>query len=311
MTSQPPASPSRPDAAGLDARILQVEQRLIAREQAMRVHVETIGQRLRQKVRAGRQALPLIGLAAAASALVALVWWTLRRRSQPAGPAQHHAGHAVDTAGRHGELPWVRLAALAWPMLPAAWRSRISPATASTLAAVGLPLVERLLQGRRPAPLETMSSVDLARFAGTWFVVAQLPIRGGLENPVAETLSYLRRPDGGFDVLAASPGRRGAPSMRGVAQVAPGSGGARLSFSSWPAWLRWLPLAWTEHGVLHVDAAYDEALVGSSDRRRLWLLARRPPLAPQRRHALWQLARDRGFAVDGRQAGGDAPKPAV
>jgi lipocalin len=50
--------------------------------------------------------------------------------------------------------------------------------------------------------------------------------------------------------------------------------------------------------VLHVDTAYEEALIGSAGRDTLWLLARRPSLGAERRQALAQIAGDHGFAVD-------------
>jgi len=294
-----PTAPSLspPEATDLDTRILRVEQRLIAREEALRGSLETMVERVRLKLLAGRRALAVVGVSLAVSVLGGWVAWKLLRGSRRAPAAGRHAGGAPE-AERHGEIPWVRLLALAWPLLPAGWRSQVTPATASTLVAVGLPLVERLLQGRKPAPLITMPSVDPARFAGNWFVLAQLPPPRTDPKAPLGTLSYVRRPDGDFDVLAVAPGAPGGSPTRGIAQVEPGSGGARLRCSLWPVWLRWLPLAWAQHGILHVDATYGEALLGSSDRDHLWLLARRPQLAAQRWHALLQLAHERGFAVE-------------
>jgi apolipoprotein D and lipocalin family protein len=300
MTAQTLPGRSLPEAGDLDTRILLVEQRLIAREEALRVDIETVGQRVRQKLHVGRRALPAIGLSVTAAAVGAVVWWKWSHPSRPAASPQAR-GSSPDS-GRPAELPWVRLVALAWPMLPAAWRSRVSPATASTLAALGLPLIERMLHGRPPAPLVTMPSVDLTRFAGRWFVLARLPARVG---SAVGTLSYLPRPDGDFDAVSTSPTEPAEPPVHGIAQVEPGSAGARLRVSQWPRWLRFLPLAWTEHAIVHVDEAYGEALVGSSDRDHLWLLARQPQLAPQRRHALLQLARERGFAVERLMTGFD------
>ena len=66
----------------------------------------------------------------------------------------------------------------------------------------------------------------------------------------------------------------------------------------WPAALHSLPWVWSELAVLHVDAAYDEALIGSPSREMLWLWSRQPRLAPERQQALVQLARERGYAVE-------------
>jgi hypothetical protein len=43
----------------------------------------------------------------------------------------------------------LRGAAIVWPLLPANWRARVDPRTASLFMAVGLPLAELLFE-RRP-----------------------------------------------------------------------------------------------------------------------------------------------------------------
>jgi apolipoprotein D and lipocalin family protein len=287
-------------ASDVDARVLQVEERLIAREVRLRRGLAGIGLRMRRGLRPWRRGLPAIGVALALSSLGALAWlWWQRRAPHGAvgGPTgAHHAGDAAAAQG--GGIPWVRLVALGWPMLPASWRARVSPSMASSLVALGLPAAEWLLHGRRVPPPATMPSVDLARFAGDWCVLAQLP-RHRARTGRDTRLRYTPRADGHFDVLASGHGGfEGGANAPGLAQIVPGSGGARLALSRWPAWLRALPWAWSDHWILHVDADYTEALVGDARRERLWLLSRRPQLPPSRLTALLQLARERGFAVE-------------
>lgn len=277
---------------GLDARIRRVEQRLIEREQAFRRGCDALGRQLRDTLQPGRLLGSLLGGALAASAAGLLVW-RLRR---------HHVGLAAGAAAagtqpaphKGGSSSWVRLVALAWPMLPTAWRARISPASASMLAGVGLPLVEALLRGPRISPPATMPSVDLARFTGRWHVAARWPQAKARRRAAAE-MHYLPRDDGRLDVIWCDD--VGAP-LAGVAQVVPGSGGAKLRLSFAPRWLRVLPWAWHEQWLLHIEPAYDAALVGSPRRDRLLLLSRAPALAPAQRHALLLQARERGFAVE-------------
>jgi apolipoprotein D and lipocalin family protein len=84
----------------------------------------------------------------------------------------------------------------------------------------------------------------------------------------------------------------------GVARVVPRSGNARLKVSFWPAALRGLPLAWADYWVLHVDPAYQVALVGHPDRRHLWVLARRHHIGEGQLRPLLALAAERGFPVE-------------
>ena len=58
---------------------------------------------------------------------------------------------------------------------------------------------------------------------------------------------------------------------KGVGHPVEGSNGAKLKVCFAPNWLRWLPLVWSDYWILHVDAGYRHALVGTPDRRYLWI----------------------------------------
>jgi lipocalin len=272
--------------ADLDERILRVERRLMAREERLRRGVVDLSSELRERFQPRKLLLPVGGGLLAVAALFAL--W---RRPERAAPA------AAPAAARP-QLPWMQLLGLAWPLLPERWRERINPAAAGSLLTLGLPLIQALLRPRPAEPLATVAEVDLARLAGRWFLVGELPAAhadGPLRPP---ELGLLPREDGRFDLLQRRIDGSGTHGSEALVEPVPGSHGGRLRISEAPAALRWLPQAWTEHGVLHVDAAYEEALLGSVGRDRLWLLSRQPALAAERRQALAQIADDRGFAVE-------------
>ncbi|MCY1453105.1 Outer membrane lipoprotein Blc [compost metagenome] len=70
---------------------------------------------------------------------------------------------------------------------------------------------------------------------------------------------------------------------------------ARLEVSFLPKGLRWLPFTKGDYWVIQVAPDYSVALVGSPDRKYLWLLAREPHLdATTQEHYLAQ-ARQQGF----------------
>lgn len=281
---------SPPSHVDLDARILLVEQRLIAREQKLCRGVASLNGQLHRALSPKRLLLPAGGALLGVAALLSLWRRPSRLPAAAAGSAR--------PSGLPVEIPWVRMLGLAWPMLPERWRNRVSPATASSLVTLGLPLVERLLGTRRAQPLVTVADVDLMRLAGRWFLVGELP--GPLQADVLQPpeVGLLPRDDGQLDLLQRRIDASGTHGSEARLQPVPGSQGARLRLSRWPEALQWLDWAWTEQAVLHVDEAYDEALIGSPERDSLWLLSRRPELAQARRQALVQIARDRGFAVD-------------
>jgi len=280
------APPRAEMKADIDARILEVEQRLIAREGKLRRDVAHLNGQLRERL-SPRQWAPSVGAGLLTVAALAALW----RRPTPPAP------RAPGSPSPLASLPWMHLMGLAWPLLPEHWRQRVGPFTASSFVTLGLPLIERLLGTRRDEALAAVADVDLKRLSGRWFIVGELATHGDPAVRPPE-IGLLPRDDGRLDLLQRRIDASGTHGSEALVEAVPGSGGGRLRISHWPEALRWLPLAWTEQGVLHVDQAYEEALIGSAARDTLWLLSRRPSLAAERRQALTQVARDHGFAVE-------------
>ena len=291
MNTFPPSS-QRPEVAAavgvdIDARIHEVEARLTAREARLHRHKAALGHQVRAALQPRRFLVPAGGALLTAMALRAL--W---HKQPPPAPAGAPAG------SRNRRVPWRQLVTLAWPLLPIRWRDRVGPGDVASLTKLALPVFEQLVGHRREAPLPAVAQADLKRLRGRWFLIAELPepfLPEALEPP---ELGLLPRDDGQYDLLERRVDATGTHGRQTLVKAVPGSDGARLKFSTWPHVLQGLPWAWTEHRVLHVDEAYDEALIGSPARDSLWLLSRRPQLAPERREALLQIARERGFAVE-------------
>ncbi|MCW5659577.1 MAG: hypothetical protein KIT60_17900 [Burkholderiaceae bacterium] len=148
MSSVPSASIPPPPELSLDERIHRAELRLIAREDSLKRRVDLLGRRLHEVTQPRRYIAPVIG---GAVGLLAL-WLLLRGRMRPlrtrAAKAMTHAPgpRRPSTLDR---VPWVSLIGFALPLLPATWRSRVNPTTAATVLSVGVPLVRRVMSGRR------------------------------------------------------------------------------------------------------------------------------------------------------------------
>lgn len=310
LTSTLPPTPSLPTAhdaprpdpgpeASLEERIQAAEARLVAREQDLVQRWQQMSRRVRLSLSPRRWARP------AAIGAVALVgaWLLLRRPSRPMPLRTPPAAALRPRASvARGRPLWLRSLVMLWPMLPAPWRSRVSPGTAAAVMTFGLPLAERLFGGDDEAteqPLQTMPQVDLWRYAGTWHEIARLPapFEGVCEGQPSATYEPL--PGGQVRVVNRCRSADGSlREVEGVATVQPGSGNAKLEVSLWPAWLRWLPMAWAKYWILFVDGDYEVALVGHPNRRFLWLLARRPQLAPAEVRTLVEIAARQGFPVE-------------
>lgn len=298
----PAALPALEAAPGtLEYRIRLAEQRLVAREVKLRAGWCAFGERVQRATEPRRLLLPAL---AGAMSLLAM-WWAARGARGPRPElADRVLASAQARAGggpRWAELPWARAAAIVWPLLPAAWRARVSPGTAQLAVAMGVPLAQHLTTRSQPVPLSTVASVDLSRYAGTWYVVAELPAALQPACRGQRSMSYrLTSTPGTLDLLNRCRDAASALLLdeRGTARTVPGSAGARLDVSLLAPWLRWLPFACAEHAVLYLDADYSVAMLGDPERAFLRILSRRTTLDDATLQGLVQRAREQGFAVD-------------
>jgi len=125
-------------------------------------------------------------------------------------------------------------------------------------------------------PVATVPQVDLARYAGTWFEIARIPnsFQDSARGCTHTTATYTARPDGSIGVVNRCRGTDGTARVaEGHANVVPDSGNAKLRVTFfWPFY--------GDYWVIGLDPSYRWAVVGAPGRDYLWVLARRPELAP-------------------------------
>jgi apolipoprotein D and lipocalin family protein len=121
----------------------------------------------------------------------------------------------------------------------------------------------------KPAPLHTVAHVDLNRYLGNWYVIANVPYF--LENgKVASYDTYSMRKDGGMNnIFTFRKGSFTAPekSWHGVAWVV-----NKESNAEWKVRFLW-PFTST-YLVLELDPDYRWAVVATPGHKLLWVLAR-------------------------------------
>jgi apolipoprotein D and lipocalin family protein len=157
----------------------------------------------------------------------------------------------------------------------------------SLLTALALTLAA-LTARAAPAPLPTVPSVDLARYAGAWYEIALLPnrfqkqcvadtqARYQLDGDRVAVLNRCRLADGRVD------------DIKGRAKVVDGSGNAKLRVSFfWPFY--------GDYWVLALDADYRHVLVGAPSRQYAWVLSRTPQLDEATLQTLLDRAAELGF----------------
>lgn len=139
-------------------------------------------------------------------------------------------------------------------------------------------------------PLAVVPSVDLSRYAGTWYEIAKYPNRFQ-RGCVGATAEYTLSPDGKrVEVVnrcrEIDTGK--ARSVRGKARVVDPTTNAKLSVTFfWPFS--------GDYWILALGEEYEYAFVGTPDRKYLWFLARTPTIGDDLYGHLVDLARARGF----------------
>jgi apolipoprotein D and lipocalin family protein len=150
-----------------------------------------------------------------------------------------------------------------------------------------------------PQAVRTVDAVDLERYVGDWFEIARYPNRFQDDCAGDVKASYATRPDGRIDVVNRCRKSDGTTiDAQGVARVVDTRTSAKLKVRFAPAALSFLPFVWGDYWVLGLANDYGWAVVGSPDRKYLWVLARTPALDDTAWRAATDAARANGFDLD-------------
>ncbi|MFW5815738.1 MAG: lipocalin family protein [Wenzhouxiangella sp.] len=149
-------------------------------------------------------------------------------------------------------------------------------------------------------PLELVDSLDLERYQGRWYEIALLPNRFQRRCVSDTSARYRLREDGRVEVTNRCRQEDGSWRVaQGVARKAdPDGPNAALEVRFAPRWLAWLPFVWGDYRVIALGEDYEYAMVGSRNRKYLWILARQPGLDPDVLARLRSHAQAQGFDVD-------------
>jgi apolipoprotein D and lipocalin family protein len=138
------------------------------------------------------------------------------------------------------------------------------------IALLLLALIYNSCSPQAPAP-PTVSKLDIKRYAGVWHEIARLP-NSFEKNLVAAKATYGINPDGTLSVRNDGLKEGGeTTSIVGTAKPAGDPGKLLVRFDRFPA-----NLFAGDYWILDVNDDYTRALVGSPDRKFLWLLSKNP-----------------------------------
>lgn len=138
--------------------------------------------------------------------------------------------------------------------------------------------------------MQTVPHVDLSRYQGLWYEIVRLPLRWENKCAADVTATYTLRSDGKIDVLNRCRTANGKMSQS--------KGTARLASKTGPTSKLKVTFFWPFSGnywILDLDAEYQWALVGTPNRKNLWILSRQPHLDKVTIDRLLERARMMGF----------------
>lgn len=157
-------------------------------------------------------------------------------------------------------------------------------------------LIAGLFRSKTKRPLTTAPSVDLQRYAGTWYEIARLPEKYEKDCASDVTATYELTIDGGLRIVNRCRRRDGSIKRAiGRAEVVDADSNARLRVTFAPQLLDPLPFVWSDYCIMDVANDYSMAVVGTPDRSHLWLLAREPTVSEDVRSAFIAKALGQGF----------------
>jgi apolipoprotein D and lipocalin family protein len=138
-------------------------------------------------------------------------------------------------------------------------------------------------------PLQTVERVDLARYAGVWHEIARYPNRFQ-KGCIGSMATYTLRDDGEVDVVNSCRSEKdGSPrQVKGRAWSVDPVSNARLKVSFfWP--FR------GDYWIMELGKDYEYVVVGTPNRKYLWVLSRTPVMEDEVYGAIMERARVQGF----------------
>jgi apolipoprotein D and lipocalin family protein len=138
--------------------------------------------------------------------------------------------------------------------------------------------------------LEVVPHVDLQKYLGKWYEIAHLPARFQ-EGCTDTTATYTLAGNGNISVLNECRRNGKAKQAKGKAKVVDKNSGAKLKVTFfWPFY--------GDYWILNLGKDYDYAVVGTPNRKYLWILNRTPQMDDTLFSQLLDSVKAKGFDVN-------------
>jgi apolipoprotein D and lipocalin family protein len=138
--------------------------------------------------------------------------------------------------------------------------------------------------------LEVAAHVELEKYLGKWYEIAHLPAKFQ-EGCDETTATYTLLKDGTISVLNQSIKNGKMKQAKGRAKVVDKNSNAKLKVTFfWPFY--------GDYWILKLGDNYDYSIVGTPNRKYLWILSRTPQMDEMLYSKLIEYAKSKGFDVN-------------
>jgi apolipoprotein D and lipocalin family protein len=138
-------------------------------------------------------------------------------------------------------------------------------------------------------PLEVVPHVDLKKYLGKWYEIAHLPAKFQ-EGCTDTTATYNLSKDGSISVLNECTRNGKVKQSKGKAKVVDKNSNAKLKVTFfWPFY--------GDYWIINLGKDYDYAVVGTPNRKYLWILSRTLQMDDELFSQLIEFAKAKGFDV--------------
>jgi len=138
-------------------------------------------------------------------------------------------------------------------------------------------------------PLNTVDSVDLERYQGTWYEIARIP-NNFEKNLIYVTANYTIKENGKVRVLNQGYNTKSGKNEKAIGEakvIEPGK--LKVTFFK--------PF-YGDYYIIELDEDYQYVLVGSPSRDYLWILSRTPQISDELYNKLSKTAEDASFDIN-------------
>lgn len=146
------------------------------------------------------------------------------------------------------------------------------------------------------APLNTIPSLDVPRYMGTWYEIAKYPNWFQKQCVSDTSADYSLDEDGDVRVINRCKLADGeiSQAVGSARQVGPATS-PKLEVRFAPSWLSFLPMVWGDYWVIDLDENYHLVAVSEPTREYLWVLSRTAQVDPDAYNALLGRLAQKGF----------------